>query len=207
MTDQQWHDEAMMLAEEWAALANLLGQGYAQGLKLPDARIALAAHLRTRPSEDKPTSAPGQCPQCGEYSMSARAAQGLFGVQSFLPAAPDGPAGAEFTAPLPVAQGEREAFEAWHRVEFPNDLMNRDSLYGYKRDQIRNRWIGWQAARATAPKLREALAELVAAYSGMLSAIGSPDATAANERDAETRFERAIAVARAVLAAAAKDKP
>lgn len=31
-------------------------------------------------SLERPTPAPGQCPQCGEYSMSARAAQGLFGT-------------------------------------------------------------------------------------------------------------------------------
>jgi hypothetical protein len=60
---------------------------------------------------------------------------------------------------------------------------------------------------ATAPRVRETLAELVAAYSGLVSTIGSPEATAANERDAETRFERAVAAARAVLAAAGKEKP
>ena len=28
-----------------------------------------------------PTHAPGQCPMCGEYSMAARARQGLYGVK------------------------------------------------------------------------------------------------------------------------------
>lgn len=32
-------------------------------------------------SDSMPTPAPGQCPMCGEYSMSARAHQGLYGVK------------------------------------------------------------------------------------------------------------------------------
>ena len=41
--------------------------------------LAGVAYWRERTA--MPTPAPGQCPMCGEYSMSARAHQGLYGVK------------------------------------------------------------------------------------------------------------------------------
>jgi hypothetical protein len=43
-------------------------------------------------------------------------------------------------------QARREAFEAWHRQEYPNALIVRDAAGGYAREAIFNRWIGWRAA-------------------------------------------------------------
>ena len=42
------------------------------------AAAAVAEELELRAL---PTPAPGQCPMCGEYSMAARAHQGLYGVK------------------------------------------------------------------------------------------------------------------------------
>jgi hypothetical protein len=54
--------------------------------------------------------------------------------------------------PLPVAQGEREAFEAWAGPQgFNIDHYYDDTDGCYHRASTRWAWIAWQAARATAP--------------------------------------------------------
>lgn len=54
-------------------------------------------------SANGPTTAPGQCPTCGEYSMSARAMQGLYGFTEHHLAAP--PAAPQPAAPRPEFVG------------------------------------------------------------------------------------------------------
>lgn len=48
-----------------------------------------------------PTAAPGQCPTCGEYSMSARAMQGLYGERVML----DGSMPPDSAPPAPQPRG------------------------------------------------------------------------------------------------------
>ena len=54
--------------------ATLLEELDAEAALVPNRRGALYALANT-----PPTTAPGQCPMCGEYSMSARARPGLYG--------------------------------------------------------------------------------------------------------------------------------
>ena len=43
--------------------------------------VAFARRVISQSADVMPTPAPGQCPMCGEYSMAARAHQGLYGVK------------------------------------------------------------------------------------------------------------------------------
>lgn len=51
------------------------------GITKPAALLRESADALQQAAADntRPTAAPGQCPMCGEYSMSARAMQGLYG--------------------------------------------------------------------------------------------------------------------------------
>ena len=94
--------------------------------------------------------------------------------------------------PMPVAQGEREAFEAWADDQgFPLDRSIHSDGENYRYLRTQGPWDAWQAARATAPRAREleeALQRIVDwDAAGMLLT------------------EDHIANARAVLAAAGKD--
>ncbi len=65
-------DEALEWADTFGSMQTSPPDGDAPAL------MALAAEVRRR---SLPTPAPGQCPMCGEYSMAARAHQGLYGVK------------------------------------------------------------------------------------------------------------------------------
>jgi hypothetical protein len=237
LSPQQWHDENLRLADELEAFANdKLRAGFA--VFGPTKLRALAAHLRTRPSEtadeagepdgfeygfevyevrgdDRLQVAAGFGPDAQSMREEANHYAAQYAqdgpVEVFLttrwplsPALADGHAGVEFTATLPVAQGEQmqaigDGPNPYYEGNFEGET---DDLARLRRRLVSER----DAARATAPKLREL-------SDGEIAKLGHRHAWRYRHADHhgasvyEFRLFTLVGFARAVLAAAGKEKP
>jgi hypothetical protein len=224
LSPQQWHDENLRLADELEAFANdKLRAGFA--VFGPTKLRALAAHLRTRPSEtadeagepdgfeygfevyevrgdDRLQVAAGFGPDAQSMREEANHYAAQYAqdgpVEVFLttrwplsPALADGHAGVEFTATLPVAQGEREAAEDEHpaarRIREQFDRKYGD-LSGFMRCALawRSAWEDFR--RPYNMQMERPVTEEIV-------------------EQAERGMLLAVRGARAVLAAAGKEKP
>jgi len=197
MTDQQWHDEAMRLLA--ICVDSCFDYEIGDGSRRYDELEALAAHLRTRPSVEPLPAAQGE----------REAFEALFEIDDFIARVNGNDRGGcapvevlrAFLAARAAAPSAAQSESIDRKInrrhcERPlEDLMAQCELAGYEKAEAAFAARSeLSAAEPTAPRVRE--------LEEALQLIAGTDPV-----DAALDPQRAVRVARAVLAAAGKEKP
>lgn len=208
MTDQQWRDEALRLAPILEGAADSDKEPRRLYLYEVEALRRAAAHLRTRPSAPEDKSSETEDERCITYTHCTGGVRFRQPISAPLPSwaydvRPDEPS----AEPLPVAQGEREerariAFELRQAmIDYGSAVRSEDHDRVREVTQRGCTLIEEVAARATAPKLREL-------SDGEIQSLAGEHGTAVFVTGwYEFGPNDLREFARAVLAAAGKEKP